>query len=561
MMRSLVVVLALAACGGNATPDTPQAPEIGEDGIELLTARRQLIRLSIDLRGTHPSQADLDFIQEYPDAYEEYADRYLHDRRFTKRMMEIWNRSFRTRTGETYFDPAEAGLEETSEDIVADSIGDEPLRLIAHVVDNDLPWSEVLTADYSMADPIVAAMWGLDYPEGAEGWQKVQYQDGRPLAGVLSSTTMWLKYPSAGINSNRHRANTVSRIFMCDDYLSRPVEFSRSQIDALVGGDPNELIAKTQLCQSCHSTLDPAGSHFYGFWWEVEGGLVDQTTYRPEDEPLWREITGTSPAFYGTPTSGLKEMAHHLAADERTLDCAVETVFNGITQRDRSDEDWDEVWTHRQAFADGGLTMRALVKSIVMSRTYRAGAIHDVTLGDRVPVLKTVTPAQLEGIVYDKTGYRWNIRGRAALDRNAIGLAVLAGGTDSVFVHEPNSDPSVGLVFVQERLAQAAAYHVASHDLAKDREDDAVLLRYVTRRDTPESNRDIFRVQIEQLYLEVTGNTLPIPVDTDGVEGEPPEVAELIVLWKQLHSVNANPEMAWAGVLSVVLRDPEVIFY
>ena len=557
----------LSACGEPA--DAPVEDEI-QDGLRLLSPRRQLIRLSVDLRGAHPSADELDFIEQYPDAYGEFVDRYLDDPRFVKRMTEIWNRSIRTRTGETFFDPGDAGLGMLSDEVVADSVGEEPLALIAHVVENDLPFSEVLTADYTMADPIVAAMWDLDYPEGKTGWQQSYYTDGRPHAGVLSSTTLWQRYPSAGVNSNRHRANSVSRIFLCDDYLSRPVSFSRTQIDTLTNGDPEDVIQTTPVCQSCHSTLDPFAAHFFGFWWEIDGDIADQTLYRPEDEPFWRDQMGNhvSPAFYGIPTSGLEEMAEHLAEDPRFKECAVQTIFDGITQRHTSDLDREELHAHRQVFEDSGLVVKDLVRNIVMSRQYRAEFVEDER-AERIPVLKTVTPAQFEGIIADKTGYKWTMNNRPALARNVDGLSVLSGGTDGRYVNEPNYDPSVGLVFVQDRLPQAAGWHVPRHDLDPDREGEAILLRYVTRLDTPENNREAFAVQVDQLYAEVLGVPLELPTDAegnvivgeDGEPAEPPEVEELIALWKRLYSVDANPDRAWAGVVSVVLRDPMLIFY
>ena len=38
-----------------------------------------------------------------------------------------------------------------------------PLKLIAHVVENDLPYTEILTADYIMANPMVSGgLWRID---------------------------------------------------------------------------------------------------------------------------------------------------------------------------------------------------------------------------------------------------------------------------------------------------------------------------------------------------------------------------------------------------------------
>lgn len=546
-------LLLAASCGA------PMQGEVGER-VLLLDARAQLTRLSVDLRGMHPTTEELDAIEESPARYAAFVDRYLQDPRFLDRVEEIFNLTIRTRTGDTYFEPTEAGLSADEAARIGSAIGDEPLKLIRHIVENDLPYTEVVLADYALANPITAAMWGveLDNPE-LSGWQTGHYADAREHAGILSSTTMWLRYPSAGVNANRHRANTVSRILLCDDYLSRPVSFSRTQIDALTSGDPEDVIRDTPACQSCHSTLDPLASHFFGYWWEREGGLDDQTTYRPEDEQMWRDPdkSGKSPGYFGVPTGSMKEMAELLADDPRFVDCAVETVFEGLTQRTVVEEDWTELRVHRDAFASSGLVIKDLVRSIVMSEEYRAAEATDAALASRLPTVKMASTTQLSGIISEKTGYRWDFDGRDGLRYNDDGLVVLGGGIDSRYVTSPSHDPSVGMVFIQERFAQAAGWHVARHDLDPAREGEAILLRYVTALDDPETSRSAFAAQIESLYIDITGRPLA-PLEQ---EQEPEEVERLIVLWQQLFSVEADPEMAWAGVVSVVLRDPAVLFY
>ncbi len=547
MTRPLLFLVVLAACAPEPPPGTSTT-----EGVELLAPRRQLIRLSIDLRGVRPSEEALRAIEEDPSRYDAFVDQYLHDPRFGDRMEALFNGTFLTRTGETFFDPSEAGLGGVDRRRLARSLGDEPLKLVRHVIEADLPWSEVVLADYTMADEAVARMWGLPYPDDATGWVQTAYDDGRPMAGVLSSTTLWTRYPSAGANGNRHRANTVSRILLCDDYLARPVSFSRTQIDALVSGDPEDVIRDTPACQSCHSSLDPLSSHFFGFWWEIDGDLVDQTTYRPEDEPLWREVSGKSPGYFGLPTTDLRELAHALAQDDRFYTCATKTVFEGLTQRQLDPDDWSELAVHRAAFDEGGTRIRALVRSIVRSDTYRAGVVTAPGLDARVPTIKLVSPDVLSQVVADATDYRWTLQGADALALNERGLAVLSGGIDGRSVTSPSHDPSVGLVLVQERLAQAAGWHVAAHDLAAGREADPILLHLVAPTDTPESAPEAFDAQIRTLYLDITG--LPLPDDA-------PEPAELAALWARLYSVNRSPVAAWAGVVSVVLRDPTVIFY
>jgi hypothetical protein len=157
----------------------------------------------------------------------------------------------------------------------------------------------------------------------------------------------------------------------------------------------------------------------------------------------------------------------------------------------------------------------------------------------------------LSSIIEDITEFKWNFNGVDALTNTGMGLPVLIGGVDGT-VTERNYQPSVGLVFVQERLAQAAGWHVAEHDLDRTRTDEAILLKFVTVEDTPEANSAAFDEQIRYLYLRVTGKPLA---------DEAPEVAELMLIWDQLHSVRSSPTQAWAGVLSAILRDPAVITY
>jgi hypothetical protein len=541
---------------GGCAPDAASSA-LDSEGITPLSPRRQLIRASVDLRGVHPSETELAFIDANPGTYGQFVERYLDDERFVERVQELFNEVYLTRTGTVYFSPDDAGLGMISEALAADAMGEEPLQLIGHIVREDLPFTEVVTADYTMGTPVLSGLWGMTYPTDASGWQPTHYTDGRPHAGVLSMTTMWQRYPSAGVNANRHRANQVSRILLCDDYLSRPVSFSRSQIDALTAGDPQDVIRDNDACQSCHSSLDPLAAHFFGFWWEIDGDGVDQTTYYPEDEGYWRDYAEAAPGYFGTPTSGLVELGQAIAEDERFVDCAVRTVFEGFTQRDMLDADWTEFQHHRSAFVDSGLVVRELVRSIVSSPGYLAGAADDEDLSERLATVKTASPSQLAGIIEETTEYTWTFEGRDALRKNALGLAVLSGGIDSVLVTQPNREPSVGVALVHERLAQNAAWHVATHDLDPERTEDAILLRFVNRDGRPDTDRDAFRSQIEHLFLVITG----VPLVSGDLDVEAPEVQQLIDLWMQLYSVQASPEAAWAGVTSAVLRDPMVLFY
>jgi hypothetical protein len=537
-----VALLAFTGSCGQEEPASVYVP---------LTPRQQLIRLAVDLVGVHPKEADLLKIEANPDLYEEYVDQWMADPRFPERVEEVWNQRFLMRTGETYFDLTEVGLGGVDEAVMGDVIAEEPLRLVRHILENDLSYAEIATADYTMANPLLAQMWSIDIGDDATGWVEGQYTDGRPHAGILTMTTTWQRNPSMGGNANRHRANAISKMLLCDDYLSRPIVLSRAAVDQLTL-DPEDAINSNIGCQSCHSTLDPLAANFFGFFTYDDNMGIDQTIYRPENEENWKFYANKEPGYYGRPTANIDEFAREITQDGRFVDCAVRTAFEGFTQRDITDADWEEIRPHTEAFVDSGLNLKALIRSIVLSEGYRAGRADDRELDDRLAGVKTASPAQLQAIVDDLTGYKWEFSGRDGLVTNDLGLQVLAGGIDSAFVTRRNYDPSVGMAFVHERLAQAAGYAVAEHDLAADRTEPTRLLHYVTLTDTPEANREAFEQQIRALYLQITGE----PLVDDALEP-----AELIALWKYIWSVEGSATTAWGGVVSAVLRDPRVLTY
>ena len=544
-MRTPALLL-LVACGGGDAPRT--SVDAAVDAV--LSPRAQLIRLSLDLRGVRPTEAELTAVDADPAAYDGYVDAWLRDPRFGDQVEDLYNPVLRTRTANTYEDPAEAGIDAPSWEVAA-SVGSEPLKLIRHVVEQDRPFTEILTADYTLADPIVAAYWDLPH-SGASAWEVVRYPDGRPAAGVLATNTLWHRYPSAGLNANRHRANQLSRMFLCDDYLSRPVSFTREALDGLTPEEASDAIHTNATCLSCHASLDPIAANFYGFWWEKGEGLAANRSYAADDEGRWSEYFPSPPAYYGAPVSGLGELAADLAADPRFHRCTVQTVLGGLTQRAVDGEkDWEQVQALTDVFTESGFDFRALVAAIVKGDAYKAASFEDQT-GERIPVVKTISPRQLSSYLADKTGYTYTLDGADLLREPELGLVVLANGIDGEFVTEPGYEPTVSSAFVVERVAQAAGYRVATIDLNRAEGTPAILLGDVAISDTPDTNAAAFEAQIRNIHLALVG----VPLAADA-----PEVAERLELWRQVFSITSSPTSSWAAVLSATLRDPAVLFY
>ena len=170
-----------------------------------------------------------------------------------------------------------------------------PLELIAHVVENDLPYTEVLTADYIMANPWAAEAYGastrFDDPDDMHEFQPSEivsyYRKGEgyeeeydpvvdasrilspgplitdyPHAGVLNTTAFLRRYPTTATNRNRARSRWTYYHF-----LGLDIEKSASRTtdpDALA--DTNNPTMLNPACTVCHRVLDPVAGAFQNYF-------------------------------------------------------------------------------------------------------------------------------------------------------------------------------------------------------------------------------------------------------------------------------------------------------
>ncbi len=522
------MVIWLLAC---ATP-LPEAV----DPIPTMAASEALVRASLDLRGVRPSSEELAEVEADPATLAGLVDTFLDDPRYEGRVRDLWSEIYLTRAPSIYVTAATFGLGD--EPGFQASTGEEVLAILGHVAANDQPWTEIVTGDWTMADPILASIWPIDRPDG-EGWQVSHYTDGRPAAGVLSTNSLWWRYGSTDSNANRKRANTASRVLLCNDYLVRPLEFDRN-INLLDEEAVADAIDNDPSCTNCHASLDPIASYFFGFWWYDPSNPLEIVNYFPEREARWSLYTRKPPSFYGVPGYNLHDLGQQIAGDHRFPTCAVEQAWELLLRRDVSPGDTDALVVHRNAFIEGGLTMKALMRSIVTDPRYVAGA----TDAEGYVPKKMLTPDLLATSVEGLTGYTWTYADYDLLRTDNVGYRTLAGGADGYAVTATSTSPNATLVLVQERLAESAAWYVVENEPER--------LFTVSFDATPETDRAAMAAQLQALHRAVFGRV----VSADGEE-----VEAGLGLWSDLYAVERDGKDAWAGVLSVLLRDPDFLFY
>ena len=158
------------------------------------------------------------------------------------------------------------GLTPQQEFLFEESVGSEPLRLLANVIAENRPWTDVVTQETTRASDFLAQTWPLEFVDGQPepgAWADARYTDGRPPAGVLSTNGLWWRYITTESNMNQGRAAAISRLLLCEDYLSRPITFTAADADV---SDQRRPSRPTRTAWPAMS-LDPVAASLFGTWW------------------------------------------------------------------------------------------------------------------------------------------------------------------------------------------------------------------------------------------------------------------------------------------------------
>lgn len=515
--------------------DTPGPPpdEAGIDAVPAaqatgdLDALALLARLSLDLRGRRPSLDELARIEADPDALPELVEEFLADEGFPERVLWIWNDAIHTAV---YFhDYTRFGALAFSE---WQALGLEPLRLVRDIAATDRPYSDIVTATAVPMDATAAAWWGLPH-SGGSGEESVSWDDGRPTAGLLSSTALWNRYLFDITNRNRGRANELSRFLLCADFFDRDVVFdfaldesSQEALETAVHTEP--------ACQGCHAALDPLASFLGGFTQRSEDMPLEQFRAWSQDTADWFSAA-TAPGYFGYPGSNLTDLGRMMSQDPRLGRCAVDRLYEGLVG-DRLDDD-AVGQTLALAFAAEGSVLRGLAADIVALDAYQA------------PGERTLTSEQLYATLVALTGWdpgEGETDGLKALVWS-VDHRVLAGGTDDSTVLDRNRRPGVGHQVFMQWLGKQVARPALEADRGRASEDRVLF----THGDPDGLSGDQVAEQLA-VWLSVF---LSRPVGA-----EDPSVQRLHALWQAAEDPGDDLR-AWSVALESLIRHPALVLY
>lgn len=323
-----------------------------------------------------------------------------------------------------------------------------PLELIAWVVENDLPFSEILTADYMMLNPLLNEMLGgtATFDDPDELWQyrpgkvegmylrdasmEVVFEQGiaagrvddpgdlhtvLPHAGVLSSRAFLTRYPTTATNRNRARARWTYYHFLDVD-IERSAQRTTDP-EAL--SDTNNPTMNNPNCSICHERMDPVAGAFQNyapqgqyraafggtdslddFYKYPEDGMTlyrdGDTWYRDMRAPGYLQKTAPDAA------NSLQWLAGEIVDDPGFLTAAVKFWWPAVTGGDVllapevvTDADYaarllafeaqnSTIEALAASFQTSGMNVKDLLADLVMSPWFRAGTVADSELSPEI---------------------------------------------------------------------------------------------------------------------------------------------------------------------------------
>lgn len=372
----------------------------------------------------------------------------------------------------------------------------EPMKLIEHIVRNDKPFTEIVTADYVMLSPYSARGYGVfeeikgqfkDVNDPFEyipvrlhalkGRSKQQDQESAtgfyPHAGLLS-TFQWLcRYPTTETNRNRLRARMYYQHFLGVDVLELAARVTDA---AAVTAKYKVPTMEASECVVCHKTLDPVSSLFQDYWKFADQGVYGrrkdgwftdmfQAGFEGENMPpeeRWRSLqwlgerTAKDPRF----AVAMVEHAYYILTGRKALlppkdleDPLHDAKRRAYVAQRRLIED---IATR---FTKNGFLFKQVIKDLVLSDFYRADGVTTVVSDakrlaelDDIGITRMLAPEQVERKIAAVFGKGWN-----RLHTRDGGLGMLYGGIDSKEVTERATDPSGAMGAIMRTMSNDVA--------------------------------------------------------------------------------------------------------
>ena len=483
------------------------------EGVTLLKNSSLLRRLTLSLAGRLPNESEKKAIEEKGlDGLNAILNRIMSEEAFYVRLKEGFNDIFLTdgfegnselilsydhfnKTRHWYQKHDFSHIKDKRErqealwdmaGVYRKAIRGEPLELIAHVVRNNRPFTEIMTADYIMVSPYSARGYGIydqvknNFKDPKNPFEYIpaklpalkarngSVQESKtgfyPHAGLLSMFHYLRRYPTTETNRNRLRARMYYQHFLGVDVMELADQVTDA---AAIDTQYKTPWMQAADCVVCHRTVDPVAGLFQDFY-------NDEGHFGPRKDGWFKDMFAPGLEGESLPMEekwrSLQWLASRTAKDPRFAVAMTEHVWyllNGRKALRPPQDIEDPLFTPRRRayqmqrleingiakkFAKANFNLKLIFKELSKSPFYRADGLaavithphREAELHD-IGVARLLSPEQLERKIEALFGKRWG--------QVESKMKILYGGINSQSVTERLTEPSGAMGAIQRIMA------------------------------------------------------------------------------------------------------------
>lgn len=567
-------------------PNCPDATAQEIAGVTLLSPGDTFRKAAINLGGRLPTAAEEKSVTS-DGALDKALDGLMKEDVFLERIREMFNDSLLTERWNRNADGLylineddfpkiqeikDGGTYDAQRRGISRAIAREGLNLVAYVVQQNRPITEILTADYVVANPFSAQLYGATGFKDATNENefkevRLKTYDGTkvPHAGILTTPVFLTRWPTTPTNRSRGRARQVYKSFLAFNVL----KISERPVDASKSGKVDNPTMNNSECNVCHTVIDPLAGGFRG--WSENGNYTKFYVDQPWHDDMVSPGFGGEDMPPGSYNSGLSWMASELVADPRFAIAMVQTIFTGVTGHDPMPYPTDTAaldyqdkliaWEAQDAFfrktvetlEKSDFNAKAVVKAVVKSPYFRAVAASNASAAQLADIGtgRLLSPEMMNRKINAITGAWWGDYNDDGTHNDRLSREtyqnyfILYGGMDSDSVVTHIKQPNGTVAAVATRMANEMACRLTAFDFTRA-SDKRRFFPLVERPVVPESAGS-----------EVSGSVKSIKQNIaylhhlflgENVKEDDPEVARTYKLfldtWHELSAAQSD-ELVW----------------
>lgn len=516
----------------------------------LASAQQTLTLFSMRVLNRFPSNRELAQASD-TDGLNQVLDAYMHEDAFYNWIRRSMNDVFlidglersntvtafrgtqfsSTATWFNVFKKTKVGAFPTARNATGYGLKKAPLELVVHILKNNRPFSEILTADYTMVNPYSARSYGIrdrfamsDNPDEFSKYDKYTFKavklETLPMAGILSDKMFLYRYPSTNTNKNRHRASVVQKMFLNTDIeslSSRPVNPDSGNVS-----NPHPTLNNPN-CTICHVVMEPIAGAFKNY--------SNKSAYRVRTWDKYMQKPGfdiNTPLPEARSSTALQWLAQQIVKDPRFARSVTHMFYTALTGRkplklgtQKPSKELLEAIAFedgyfsqaQQAFIDSNMDARVLIKSLVNSPLFRSVSSNssNVYINQSLSNSFLLTPEGLDEKIKNLTGYYWTkdkayYRQASTQQEHGLGhyllddFKVTYGGIDSMDTVQRVRNTNALMASIQLRMGIEMGSRMAPIEFFYSRK-LRKLFPYVEKDTEPVDTESVWQIKRNIVYL------------------------------------------------------------